>query len=774
MSARPEARGAATETRDLKTVGTSVTHEDFVEKVRGSLAFADDWQMPGMLFGRIVRAQMPSAVVLGVDVSEAAKVPGVVTVLTAADVPHNDLAEESSGLGMNSVVMPVLADERIRYHGEPVAVLAAETPEAAEEAAELVAVDYEEQPGVFTPEDALGPGAPLVHDGGNTIVEWRIGRGDAARALEEAPVVVEGVYRSQRVDHAYLEPEAGVGWMDGDGVLTLRVATQVIEHVRDVARIVALPQNRVRVVGTYMGGGFGGKEDMTVEPYLALLVWKTRRPVKMVWSRQESLLARWKRHPFVMHYRTGATKDGTILGQSVRILGDGGAYPLLSPRVLFAAAVTAAGPYRVPAIEVVSTAAFTNTVPSSAMRGFGAMQVVLAYEAQMDRLAGAVGATPVEIRERNFLVQGDELPTGEPVETGVAVREVMRTALESLGPRPRPEAGGRIGRGFACNMQPYGRARYFADAASCWLSLQTDGTLLIRIGVTDLGGGQAASLCQIASEVLGVTTERISVYIADTALTPLAGGTFATRQLYMSGNAVLKTATELRDRIAPIAHDLLGADRASELEFADDRVAIRGTDGAVTLAELVDACAERGVTTSHLGTFQAEAGEFDPRTGRGSTFPDYTYGTHAADVEVDTETGVVKLLRYVACHDVGRAINPQRVEGQIQGGAAQGIGYALSERVHIEEGVNIATLFADYLIPTSGDLPDIEPIVLEIAPGKGPFGARGIGEASIAPCAAALASAIADAIGVRVTELPMTPERILAAIAESAQGQDPA
>jgi CO/xanthine dehydrogenase Mo-binding subunit len=345
----------------------------------------------------------------------------------------------------------------------------------------------------------------------------------------------------------------------------------------------------------------------------------------------------------------------------------------------------------------------------------------------------------------------------------------MRTALEWLGPRPRPEAGGRIGRGFACNMQPYGRARYFADAASCWLSLQSDGTLLIRVGVTDLGGGQAASLCQIASEVLGVTTERISIYIADTALTPLAGGTFATRQLYMSGNAVLKTAAELRERIAPIALDLLGADRATELEFADDRVSIRGstpgTAGTVTLSELVHACAQRGVTTSHLGTFQAEAGEFDPRTGRGSTFPDYTYGTHAADVEVDTETGVVKLLRYVACHDVGRAINPQRVEGQIQGGAAQGMGYALSEQVHIDEGVNVATLFADYLIPTSGDLPDVEPIVLEIAPGKGPFGARGIGEASIAPCAAALASAIADATGVRMTELPMTPERILAAIA---------
>ena len=748
------------------TVGTSVTHDDFVQKVRGSLAYADDWSLPGMVFGRVVRAQVPSARITSIDVGEAARLPGVVAILTAADVPNNAIAEEASGLGMSPVAMPVLAEDRIRYQGEPVALVAAEDPEVAEHAAELVMVTTEDLPGVFSPERALKPDAPHVHDSGNAVVEWRIARGDAERAIRDAPVVVEGTYRSQRVDHAYLEPEAGVGWIDGD-VLTLRVATQVIEHAREIARILGLAESRVRIIGTFMGGGFGGKEDLTVEPHLALLVWKTRRPVKMVWSRQESLLARWKRHPFVMHYSTGADRGGRILAQRIRIVGDGGAYPLLSPRVLFAAAVTAAGPYAAPAVQIVSTAAFTNTVPSSAMRGFGAMQVVFAYESQMDRLAQAVGLTPAEVRERNFLREGDVLPTGERLETHVALPEAMHTALERLGPRPEDADGWRVGRGFACNMQPYGRARYFADSASCWLGLEPDGSMLIRIGITDLGGGQAASLCQIACEVLGVPMERTTIHISDSALTPPAGGTFATRQLYMSGNAVLQTARELRERLLPVVTDLLGAEPADEVLFTGSRVSIRDSDRSVSLREVVRECERRGVDTAHLATFHAETGEFDPRTGRGKTFPDYTYGTHAVDVAVDPETGAVRILRYVACHDVGRAINPQRVEGQIQGGVAQGVGYALSEEVRIEEGVNVAALFADYLIPTSTDLPEIEPIVLEIGPGKGPFGARGIGEPSIAPCAAALAGAIADAIGKRMTELPMTSERVLRALREA-------
>jgi CO/xanthine dehydrogenase Mo-binding subunit len=737
---------------------------DFEEKVAGALRYADDWVLPGMLHGAVARAGVPCARIVGLDTSEARAVPGVRAVITAADVPHNVIAEEASGVGLDPVVMPVLAADRVRYDGEPVAVVAAETQWAAEEAAQLVAVEYEDMAGVFDVEAALADDAPAVHAHGNRYIAWHLEHGDLDKAFAESDVVVEATYQTQHVDHAYLEPEAGVGWIDGDGVLTLRVSTQVIEHWRQLADILALPHARVRVIGAYMGGGFGGKEDMTVEPYLALLAWQTKRPVRMVWTRQESLLARQKRHPFTMRYRTGATHDGHIKAQEISIVGNAGAYPLLSTRVLFAGAVNSTGPYRFEAARVDSVAVFTNTVPTSAFRGFGAMQVVFAYEQQIDRLAEALGMDPVALRELNFVEQGDLRVTGETIDTGVGIRECLRTAIAELGEPTPARPGTRVGRGVACSMQPYGRSRFFADRASCWMGFEQDGTLVLRAGVTDLGAGQAASLSLIACEILGVTIDRSSVHIADTALTPLVGGTFATRQLYMSGNAALQVARELKAKLEPVAADLLGA-AAGELAWADNRIAVAGRPHhSISLAELARAAESRGVMPYCHSTFHAEVGEFDPSTGKGQTFPDYTHGAHAAEVEIDEETGATRLLKYVACHDVGRALHPQRVEGQIEGAVAQGVGYALSEEIVLHDGVCDSTLFADYLIPTSLDLPEILAIPLEIHPGKGPLGARGVGEPPIGPPAPTLAAAIHNAVGVRLERLPMTPERILAAM----------
>jgi CO/xanthine dehydrogenase Mo-binding subunit len=741
-----------------------VPHRDFIEKVAGTLPYADDWGFPGMLHGVVVRARVPCARIASIDTSAAREVPGVRAVLTAADIPHNAISEEASGLGIDQIVQPVLAGERIRYDGEPVAVIAAETPGAAVQAAGLVDVEYEDAHGVFDIDAALAEGAAQVHPGGNRYVTWRSAIGDVDAAMTGADHIIEQTYQTPRVDHAYLEPESGVGWVDADGVVTLRVSTQVIEHARQLADILKLPHSRVRVIAAYMGGGFGGKEDMTVEPYLAALVWKTRRPVRMVWERQDSLLARQKRHPFRMHYRTGVMDDGTIVAQDVSILGDAGAYPLLSSRVLFAGGVNSTGPYRCANARMESTAVFTNTVPTSAFRGFGAMQVVFAYESQMDLIAQRLGLTADEVRARNFVQRGDIRVTGEPIDTEPGTRECMQRALAEIGERPAPTRGGRIGRGFACSMQPYGRSVFFADRASCWIGLEQDGTMVIRAGVTDLGAGQAASLANIAGEVLGVTVDRTSVHIGDSHLTPLTGGTFATRQLYMSGNAAAKVALLLRDKLAPVACDLLGCAQP-ELEWADNLVGVVGDRArAVTMSELSRTAEARDVMPYCHDTFYAETGDFDPATGRGRSYPDYTHGCHAVDVEVDERTGEVRILKYVAVHDVGRAIDMQRVEGQIQGAVAQGIGYAMSEEVEIEGGVMSSTLFANYLIPTSLDLPDIAAIGLELYLGKGPFGARGIGEPPIGPCAPALASAIQDAVGVRMHRLPMTPERVLAAI----------
>jgi CO/xanthine dehydrogenase Mo-binding subunit len=751
----------------FRVVGQSPSHHDFVDKVEGSLLYAADWQLPGLLHGKVVRAEVPCARIAGMEVSAARALPGVVAVLTAADVPWNQVLERpTGGLGELAVAMPVLAADRVRYQGEPIALIAAVNAQIAEQAAELIDVEYDDLPGVFDPERALEPGAPLVHDQGNLLVSWIIARGDAAAALAAADVVVEGEYRTQRVEHAYLEPEAGVGWVDTSGVITLRVSTQVIEHAPTIATILGLPQSKLRVISTYMGGGFGGKEDMTVEPYLALLVWRTRRPVRMVWERQESIMASTKRHPFILRYRTGVQRDGSIVAQEVDIVGDAGAYPYLSPRVLFAACATASGPYRVPNVHHRARAVFTNNAPTSAFRGFGAMQVTFGYEQQMDRVAERLGLTPQAVRERNFLDKGDTIPTGERLDTAVAAGQCLRRALAALGEPARPSGPGRrIGRGFAVNMQPYGRTVWFHDRASCWISLEADGSLLLRSGITDLGAGQAASLAQIASEVLGVPLGEIGVHIGDSQLTPPAGGTFATRQLYMSGNAALAAARALRAGLLPVAAELLGA-VPDDLVFEDGMVRERDTGAGrgIRLAELAAACQQRSVPTAHLGTWYAGTGTFDPATGQGASFPDYTFGAHAADVEVDTETGQVRVLGYAAAHDVGRAINPLRVEGQIQGGAYQGLGYALGEEIVVDDGQVASTLLASYLLPNAADLPDVRVIVVESGEGKGPFGARGIGEPPIGNPAATIANAVAAATGVRVTQLPITPERLLAAL----------
>jgi CO/xanthine dehydrogenase Mo-binding subunit len=754
--------------RELRIVGQPVVRHDARDKVMAATAYAADWAMPGMLHAFVLRSPYASARIVRLDTGRAAAMPGVAAVLTARDVPRNTLSTDVPGqtttVGPLRATLHVLAEERVRHQGEPIALIAAETLEQARVAADAVEIEYASLPGVFSPEEALAPGAPLVHESGNLLAQWRIARGDLAAGFARAAVVVEGEYRTHLVDAAYLETESGVAWIDSDGVITIRLSTQVIEHFRDVAEVLDVPQNRVRIIGTYLGGGFGGKEDVTVEVYLGLLALRTGRPVKMVWTRQESLLARAKRHPYRLRYRTGALATGEVVAQEIDLLADSGGYAYLSALVLLYSTVTAAGPYRAPAVSVNARVAYTNNPPTSAMRGFGGMQTVFGYESQMDRVARALGLDPVRVREVNALRRGDSLPVGQVLETHVALPELAARAWAALGPptaRRAPHV--KVGRGLACNLQPYGRIVWLHDWASAWIGFEMDGSLVVRCGAPDVGGGQASSLCQIASEVLGVPLERIAVHVSDSALTPLAGTTTASRQLYMSGNAVLKAARELRAQLLVVAGRMLDV-AAEDLEMIDDEV--RTGDGrALPLRSLLTQCARHGVPRSHLGVYHAPAGEpVDLNAGAGKVFPDYTFGAHAAEVEVDTETGVVRVLKYVAAHDVGRAINPQSVEGQIQGGAVQGLGFGLMEEVVVEEGINLTTSFASYLIPSAADLPDVAPIVVESGEGLGPFNARGIGEPPIGPPAAAIANAIEDATGVRITRLPITAERVARAL----------
>ena len=752
-----------------RVIGTSPARADAWEKVRGRPIYAGDLALSGMLHGRIVRSPYPSARIVRLDARAAAALPGVVAVLTARDVPRNELRMELPGrmaeatAGAVLATQPVLADARVRFQGEPVAAIAAETPEAAAAAADLVEVEYEELPGVYDPLAALAPDAPRVHDTGNLLRSWYLRSGDVNQGFARADVVVEHTYRTPFVDHVYMETETGIGWIDAEGVLVLRVSTQVLEHYRDVAEILRLPHSRVRLEGAYVGGGFGGKEDVTVECLLGLLVWKTRRPVQLVFSREESFIGHGKRHPYVMRYRSGATREGTLTALEAELISDSGAYAALSPWVLLYSLVTATGPYRIPHVKVDATTAYTNNPVASAYRCFGSIQTCLAYEGQMDALAAALSMDPLALREKNFLRKGDTLATGQVLETDPMLAETMRRAWAGLGERRPSRAPTRVGRAVAASFTPYGRMCWTRDSASAWVGMELDGTAVVRCAAPDVGGGQTSSLCAITAEILGLELEQVAAVGRDSHFTPRAGTTTATRQLLMSGNAVLNAARELRRHLVGAAAALLEA-APGDIVLAGGRAFVRGApDRALTLAAVVRAAIGEGRPVQVLEKYDApSAPTIDPTTGQGKAFNDYTFGTHALEVEIDEETGRTSVSRLVACFDAGRVIHRASAEGQLEGGAVQGLGYALMEEIALDNGVSKNPHLADYKIPTSLDAPGITGVLLESGGGLGPFGAKGLGEPAMTPSIAAVANAVSNALGARVTDLPITAERVLA------------
>jgi CO/xanthine dehydrogenase Mo-binding subunit len=532
-----------------------------------------------------------------------------------------------------------------------------------------------------------------------------------------------------------------------------------------VADVLALPHGRVRLEGAYVGGGFGGKEDVTVECLLGLLVWTTRRPVSLVFSREESFIGHGKRHPYVLRYRTGATRTGELTAVEADLVSDSGAYAALSPWVLLYSLVTATGPYRVDHVKVDAVTVYTNNPVASAYRTFGSIQTCLAYESQMDALAERLGLDPLALRERNFLRQGDSLATGQVLESEPRLAETMRRAWAALGPPRAAPAPVRVARGLAASLTPYGRMCWTRDSASAWVGLEVDGTAVVRCAAPDVGGGQTASLCAITAEVLGLPPEQVVAVGRDSHFTPRAGTTTATRQLLMSGNAVLAAAREVRRHLVDQAAELLEA-APEDVELADGRAFVRGAPGrAVPFAALVKAATASGRPVQALEKYDApSAPTIDPATGQGKPFNDYTFGTQAAEVEVDVETGQTRVTRLAACYDVGQAINPQSAAGQIEGGAVQGLGHAMLEEVVLDEGLSRNPHLLDYKIPTTLDAPPVETILLESGAGLGPFGAKGIGEPAMTPTPAALMNAVSRATGVRMTDLPLTAERVRRAL----------
>ena len=773
----------------LRQVGRPLTRTDAPGKVAGRTPYAGDYTMPDMLHLRVVRADLASARLARLDVSKARALEGVACVLTAEDLPDRTASTDIPGqVGRKRLDtgQQILVRERVRYFGEPLALVAAETRDAADHAVELVEAELEPIPGVYDPMEAMQPGAPVVTEPDNVVAERRIRKGDVEAGFAEADVIVENTFRTPFQEHAFLEPEVGLAWVDENDVVNIRVSTQVIEHYRPIADAIGAPHNKVRIRGALVGGGFGGKEDLTVEVYLALLAKRTGRPVRLEYTREDSFVGHGKRHPFVMTYRTGVTRDGRITALDVRMVADSGAYVFLSPYVLLYALVAAPGPYRVDNLNVFARAVATNNMFTSAFRGFGALQACAAYEQQMDEVAKAIGLDRMELRRRNFLRTGEPTSTGFVPPSAIWTDQCAERAWAALGERAPGErasttGGGpaeygpagdapaegpiRVGRGIACYQQSYGRLTFLHDTSEAWVGVEMDGAVVVRSGVTDIGAGQVSALGQIAAEVLGATLDNVVVYNSDSAVTPLAGTTTATRALYMTGNAVKQAAEAVRARLAERAARELGV-APGEVDMGFNEVfVIDRPDRSMPLVELVRICGAEGIHRSELAMFRAPFTDtLDPETGQGQAHPDYAYGAHAVEVAVDVETGEVEVLKSVAAHDVGQCINPAAVEGQIQGGAQNGQGYALSEEMLYEEGRLITPSFSEYLMPTAMDMPKVECIILESRSGVGPYGAKGIGEPAMTPVAPAIANAVADAIGVRVFEMPITPERIVKAL----------
>jgi len=756
---------------NLKLVGRPVPRHDAWAKVKGEQLYSDDFTMPGMIYGKVLRSKYPAAILKSIDTSAAEALPGVHCVLTAKDVPNNiDITKfgqmRDVGGGFEGLYK-VLADGKIRCKAEAIALVAADTEELCEEACKLIKVEYEVQEGVFDPVEALKDGAYLVsgEDNSNLVMRAHIGKGDTEDAFAKADVIIERDYEVVAQDHAYMETECGCAWVDQDDVVTLRVGTQVLEHYRTIARILGLPQNKVRNMGVPMGGGFGGKEDITVETYLSLLAWKTRKPVKMIWSREESLEVHSKRHPEKMHYKTGATKDGKIIAQQVDIVMDAGGYTCLTPWVQMYSTINAAGCYNIPNVEVNSISAFTNNTITSANRGFGATQVNVGYESQMDELAEALGMCPREIRRINCLKNGDEISTGFIPEGHVALEELIDMAwdgLEAYGPKEEyTEDGKKIGRGMAIGMMSYGRLTFMHDSSRVALRIELDGSVTVRAGVPDLGGGQGAVLCQIIAEELGLPVERVHVFVMDTHLTPLCGTTTATRQLYMSGNAALSAVKPLKERIINKAAKLLGVD-PKYVDLGNSKAyVINNPDTNIDFVTVVGHVSNDGEELFNEGQFNAPFTEVpDLSNIRGRILPDFTYSAHAAEVAVDELTGEYEIRRIVAAYDVGKAINRNSCEGQLEGGAVYCMWY-MKEDLKWRNGITKANKFSTYLIPTSLDAPEVKLCVMESGGGLGPYGAKGVGEPADNSITPAILNALKDATGFRFTNFPVTSETVL-------------
>lgn len=731
-------------------IGKSVRRIDAPGKVTGEAPYPSDINMEGQLWLKIKFSERAHARVLGVDSTKALALAGVVAVYTSLDVPVNEYGlvikdqPVICGPGGN-----IIGSDIVRTYMDYVAVVVAETAEIAAKAVELVEVSYEDLPPVFNPEEALLENAPQLHPdtARNMLAQYRIRKGDVEAAWEKCAVIVEDTYHTTWQEHAYLQPEAGLSYIDEEGRVTVIVAGQwVHEDLWQICHALNLPEDRVRVQYPAIGGAFGGREDMSVQIVLALATWKLKRPVKTIWSREESILYHHKRHPITIQAKWGATKEGKIIAIQNRVVGDAGAYNYTSNKVLGNAQLTSTGAYEVENIHVDTYAVYTNNIPTGAFRGFGAVQAIFAAEGQVNKLADALGIDPVELRRRNVFKEGSIQSTGTPLPAGVTIDKVVeQCGLESFwredagqfktsGSSQSADYTKRRGIGFACGYKNIGYSFGYPEHSHAAIDLYGKTEIeeaVLRVGGAEVGQGSHTVFKQMAAEALGLPFEKVRLKASDTAYHNSSGSASASRLTFMTGNAI-RGAAEL----------------ALKAWESEERPAI-------------------GDFTYH----PPKTTPYDPLTGRSEPNFAYGYVAQAVEVEVDIETGQIRVLKVVNASDVGKAINPELVQGQIEGAVAQALGYALMEYLVSDKGRILNPYLSTYLIPTVLDVPlEVKSVILEYPDAIGPWGARGMAEMPMLPLLPAIAAAIHNATGVWLNSQPFTPDKVVKALREKGIG----
>jgi aldehyde oxidoreductase len=744
-----------------EAVGARLVRLDGKKRVGGTEIFGADETPPGALAVRVIRCPHHRARFQLGEVDQYVAVhPGVILVLTAKDVPGTDCY----GVIPRFADQPVFAHREARFRGEAIAAIVGDT--AALEALDLAEfpVRWEELPALKTIEDALAPGAPRIHEQReeNILVRGRVVCGDVEKALAAADFTVEGEYETAFVEHAYIEPEAGFARRVGDRI-EIQACTQSPYMDRDdIARILGIRPENVRIIPTAVGGGFGSKLDLSVQPFVALAAWKLRRPVRMVYSRSESIVSTTKRHPARMRLRAGATRDGKLTAVDFAADFNTGAYSSWGPTVAGRVPVHASGPYHVPNYRALTRAVHTNIVPAGAFRGFGVPQAAIAQEQVYDDLADRVGMDRLEFRILNALDEKTPTVTGQVLGEGVGIR----ACFEALRPKWRAARAGAA----TFNASASGPWRRGVGVAGMWygcgntslpnpstvrVGLKRDGRIALHQGAVDIGQGSNTVVTQICADALIAPVARFDLVSGDTDSTPDCGKTSASRQTFVTGKAAHLAGAKLRREILKLA---VGCDCAT-IEFSDGAVSVAENEKRTTLPLKELQLDAHGYVITCEATFDPPTSPLD-ENGQGNPYAVFGFGAHLAEIEVDIDLGTVRVLKVIAAHDVGRAINPTLIEGQIEGGVAQGLGMALMEEFFPGKGENLH----DYLIPSAGDIPPVESILIEAPSSIGPYGAKGIGEQAVIPTAPAILNAIHDAIGVRIHKVPATPDRVRAAI----------